>query len=100
MIQYLKFGSAGERSVKEAKTTGKSNSFREKKQRKNRHFKECTKWVEDNLHKVAKIKVSFEWQGKSIRWQDRQPVRLRRMKEPDSSKTSLDKVLENMLKES
>lgn len=55
MIQYIKFGSAGERADKGAKTTGKSNTLREKKQRKKRHFKECTKWVEDNLHEVAKM---------------------------------------------
>lgn len=55
LIQYIKFGSAGERAGKRTKTTGKSNSFREKKQRKNRHFNECTKWVEENLHKVAKM---------------------------------------------
>lgn len=33
MIQYIKSGSAGERAGKGAKTTGKSNSFREKKKK-------------------------------------------------------------------
>lgn len=38
LIQYKQFGSAGERAGKGAKTTGKSNSFREKKAKEEQAF--------------------------------------------------------------
>lgn len=55
LSEHIKFGSDGESTDKGAKATGNTNSFRVKKQRKNRHFMECSKWVEENLHKLAKM---------------------------------------------
>lgn len=55
LSEHIKFGSDGEKADKGAKATGNTNSFRVKKQRKNRHFMECSKWVEENPHKLAKM---------------------------------------------
>lgn len=67
----IKFGSVEQRADQEAKTSGNTNSFRMKMQRKNRHFRECSKWVEENLQKVAKM---FELQGRGTRRRDSQSV--------------------------
>lgn len=55
LSEHIKSSSAGERADKAAKTTSNTNSFRVRKQRRNRHFREYFKWVEENLHKVAKM---------------------------------------------
>lgn len=55
LSEHVKSSSAGERADKGAKTTSNTNSFRVIKQRRNRNFRECFKWVEVNLHKVAKM---------------------------------------------
>lgn len=55
LSEHIKSDSDWEKADKGAKATGNTNSFRVEKQRKNRHFMECSKWVEENLHKLAKM---------------------------------------------